>query len=120
MHTFNGIDGRIRIDGLVSESFKQFLVENNIEIKKETVTDHDVVVFKFPQEALQMPDASTFLSILREQIETTFGCPAIGFVNGIDILVENADQAVDMLNGMIAKVKVRSAVGNAGKIILPN
>ena len=93
---------------------------SNVELKKETITDKDIIVFKFPKEVLDNADAAEVLSLFKDNIEKSFGCPAVGYVNDVDILVENADQAIDMFNSMIAKIKVRSATGVSSKIILPN
>ena len=94
------------------------IIKDKCTFEKATIGENDVIIFKFPKEALDLPDAMTYLTSIRTAIETNFGCPAVGFVGDIDVLVENADQAIDMFNGMIAKVKVRSAVKDTSKIIL--
>lgn len=104
----------------LTEGYQKFLTNNKITAKKESASEHDVVIFKFPKEVYGDPETITFLNILKQQLETTFGCPVVGFIDDIDILVENADQAIDMFNGMIAKIKVRAATGVTNKIILPN
>ena len=101
----------------ISEGLLQFMKDNNIEISKESAGEHDVVVFKFPPEILQHAESSTYISLIRQQLEQAFGCLTIGIVNDIDLLVENADEAIKMLNGMLAKVKVRSAVKETTKIL---
>ena len=90
----------------------------SIEVKKETIDEHSVVIFKFPKAIMELPEGPTVINMLKDRMESEFGCPAVGYLDDIDILVENADEAINMFNGMIAKVKVRSAVGNASKIIL--
>lgn len=104
----------------LTEAYEKFLTDSKITIKKETVSEHDVVIFKVPKEVYEDPGAGTFLNILKQQLEATFKCPVVGYINDIDILVENADQAIDMFNSMIVKVKVRAATGVTNKIILSN
>lgn len=43
--------------------------------------------------------------------------PAIAVVNDIDLLIENADEALEMLNGMKAKIEILKGT-DAGKIII--
>ena len=81
------------------------------------VTENSIVTFSFPPEALNDPIA---LNLIREQFEAQFGCPAVGYVNSIDLLVQNADDAIAMFEKMIAKVKTRAAVKDTAKIVLPN
>lgn len=90
----------------------------SIEVKKETIDEHSVVIFKFPKAIMELPDGPAIINIYKNKLETEFGCPAVGYLDDIDVLVENANQAIDMFNGMIAKIKVRAAVAPTSKIIL--
>ena len=102
----------------VVETIKS-VVSDKLSLNKITVSDNDVILFKVDKDCgLDDYEFAGYLNAVKETIEETCKCPVIGFVGDIDLLVENADEAIDMLNGMIAKVKVRSAVKDTSKIIL--
>ena len=97
-----------------------FSLENfrdSIEPIRQDVTEHSVVTFKFPPEALNDPIA---LNLIKDKFECEFGVPAVGYVNSIDLLVQNADDAIAMFEKMIAKVKTQAAVKQTSGIVLPN
>ena len=106
---------------IVREGFPDFedKLISSIDVKKDTVGPNDVVRFVIEKDSYLCTDPSMVVRI-KDMLEAKYGCPVIGYIGDLDLFVENADQAIDMLNGMIAKVKVRSAVGNSGKLILPN
>lgn len=70
------------------------------------------------------PDYSELDAQLLQQllntVEATYKRPAIILVNSLELMVENPEASIDMLNKMIAKIKVRSAVKDTSGIVLPN
>ena len=55
---------------------------------------------------------------IHRYVETALGRTTIGFVGDIDLLIENAPEAIDMLEKMIAKIKIQQGTPNTSKIIL--
>lgn len=83
-----------------SEGELDQLIDFEIELKEKT--ENSVAVIKFPVEAGE--SSRLIMSI----VENKFGIPAIGLVNDFNLLIENADEAVKMLEGMIQKIKSAS------------
>ena len=83
-----------------SEGELDQLIDFEVELKEKT--ENSVAVIKFPVEAGE--SSRLALSV----VENKFGIPAIGIVNDFNLLVENADEAVKMLEGMIQKIKSAS------------
>lgn len=80
-----------------SEGELDQLIDFEIELKEKT--ENSVAVIKFPVEAGE--SSRLIMSI----VENKFGIPAIGLVNDFNLLIENAGEAVKMLEGMIQKIK---------------
>lgn len=113
-------DIQIVDEGFVDNKYSE-IIESTIKaasIEKKHADQNEVVLVKFPNTCVDDPGFRTVLNILRQRLEETFDCPVVCYLNDLEILVENADQAIDMFNGMIAKIKVRSAVKETSKIIL--
>lgn len=83
-----------------SEGELDQLVDFEIELKEKT--ENSVAVIKFPVEAGESS------RLVMSVVENKLGIPAIGIVNDFNLLVENADEAVKMLEGMIQKIKSAS------------
>lgn len=88
------------------------------KIKKDEVNEHTVIRLMLPPNFSDMDSA--FFSQTKDLLEATYKCPVLIMVDDMDLLVENADTSIDMLNKMIAKIKVRSAVKDTSGIVLPN
>ena len=93
------------------------LIKDKTVIIKDGANEHDVIRIMFSDDS--NVDAEGLQSIMKA-CEAMYHCPCICLSANIDVLVENADEAIKMLNGMIAKVKTRSAVKDTSGIILPN
>lgn len=106
-------EGFINFDTLSEEIIK------NSDIKLETIDEHSVALFKCSSEVAQSYGIENFDQI-RQSLEENLKCPVIGYVDDLELFVENADQAIDMFNGMIAKIKVRAAIKPTTGIILPS
>lgn len=83
-----------------SEGELDQLIDFEVELKEKT--ENSVAVIKFPVEAGESS------RLVMSVVENKFGIPAIGIVNDFNLLVENADEAVKMLEGMIQKIKSAS------------
>lgn len=88
------------------------------KIKKDEVTENSVIRLMLPSDFSNMDAA--FFSQTKDLLEATYKCPILVMVDDMNLLVENADASIDMLNKMIAKIKVRSAVKDTSGIVLPN
>lgn len=93
---------------------------DSIEVLKEDVKETDVIRVTFPVEAASNPFFSDIITSLKVSIENACKVPVICHVDNLEVMVENASDAIEMLNGMIAKVKTRAAVKDTSGIILPN
>lgn len=100
-------------DDELSEKLKSII--ESCEISTIEVKDNDVVLFKF-DDSVQPEEASIAMLTIEEKT----GRPALGVNKDIDLLVEDADSTIEMLNGMIAKVKTRAAVKDTSSIVLPS
>ena len=111
-------DINIAEEGFINgESLVEDLL-NKVSIAKDTVGEHDVVRVTFPPQLHDYIDYES-LNNWHKQLETAYKCPVIIYLDDLNVFVEEADKAIDMLNGMIAKIKVRSAVKQTSGIILP-
>ena len=113
---------------IFSEGFEDILskmpefLSKYANIDKLKVDEKDVILVYISKECYEaMPDSEIgiYMSLIKKSLEDAFNCPVLVFVNDLEILVQNANQAIDMFNGMIAKVKVRAAINDTSKIILP-
>lgn len=121
--------GEITIDGegfcentihsSIISSIDEFL-KNDLRLVKDAVKEGDIVRMIFTPEAARTPFFGEVINALKVAVEETYKVPCIAHMSSIDVLVESADEAVDMLNKMIAKIKVRSAVKDTSGIVLPN
>ena len=97
----------------------QTLIKEKLDLKVDTVPENSVVRITFPPEAVADYQALTSLNILKDAVESTYKCPCIIYCGTLEVMVENADDAIKMLNGMIAKIKTRAAVKDTSGIVLP-
>lgn len=91
------------------------LIESNCDFKLDDLKDDSVIRIMFDP----TDDVSNLQEVLT-YVEMIYNRKCICLCNKLDVLVENADEAINMLNGMIAKIKVRSAVKDTSGIVLPN
>lgn len=77
------------------------------------VDPESVIVFRYDDEVVSPEDAMLVKDILKSEFPDN---KVLGLTCNIEFLVENADAAVDMLEKMIAHIKVMD--GNQKKIIL--
>lgn len=90
-------------------------IVDNCELSTIEPKENDIVLFKF-DESMGPEEAKSIMFIIEEKT----GRPALGISKSLDVLIEDANATVEMLNGMIAKVKTRAAVKETSKIVLPN
>lgn len=90
-------------------------IVDNCELSTIEPKENDIVLFKF-DESTSAEEARSIMFIIEEKT----GRPALGMSKSLDVLIEDANATVEMLNGMIAKVKTRAAVKETSKIVLPN
>jgi len=90
-------------------------IVDNCELSTIEPKENDIVLFKF-DELTSAEEAKSIMFVIEEKT----GRPALGMSKSLDVLIEDANATVEMLNGMIAKVKTRAAVKETSKIVLPN
>ena len=98
----------------LTPELEQFVKDRTV-ILKDGSNENGVVRIMFNEGA----DADD-LQMIVKVCEAIYKCPCICLSANMDVLVENSDDAIKMLNGMIAKIKTRSAVKDTSGIILPN
>jgi len=111
---------QITNEGFLNEQYSEAIdsLIQSASIEKKSGDKNEVVLVKFPRDNVNNPEFGVVLDMLMQRLEEVLDCPVICYVDDLEILVENADQAIDMFNGMIAKIKVRAAVKETSKIIL--
>lgn len=83
----------------------------SIELVSQSINEGDVILFKFPEGLAD--DAVYIKDVLQAEFPDH---KVIGLTNDIDLFIQNADEAVDMLEKMIAHIKVTA--GTQKKIVL--
>ena len=116
-------EGFVEPDSMnVDETWEKLktLVQDKVNILVDNIPENAVVRITFPANIVS-DDESSLLSLnaLKNAVESTYKCPCICYTDSIDAMVENADQAIDMLNKMIAKIKTRYAVKDTSGIVIP-
>ena len=106
------VDGEQEIT--LTPELEQFVKDRTV-ILKDGSNENDVVRIMFDEGA----DAAD-LQMIVKVCEAIYKCPCICLSANMEVFVENADEAIKMLNGMIAKIKTRAAVKDTSGIILPN
>lgn len=104
-------------DGIVNKQAEGYLeplrelIKEDAEMIAVKLQEGDVILFKYPDDTLP-EDASLVSDILKTEFPNN---KVIGINKNLDLLVENADEAVAMLEKMIAHIKI---VSNRPNIIL--
>lgn len=121
-----GIDNRLpatvqyigyKESGLCKKTVEGFLeplrelINEDIEMLTTKIQDGDVILFKYPWN-VDPEDAVLIQNILQAEFPEH---KVLGFTKDVDLLVENVDEAVAMLEKMIAHIKISS---NRPKILL--
>ena len=91
------------------------LIKEKIKVSEIKPEEGKVILFTFPSERVGVEN----LTKMRDTLETVTGLPAIGYISDFDVLVQQADEAINMFNGMIAKLKLHSAVKETSEIVIP-
>lgn len=86
--------------------------KEDVEMLAVQLEEEDVVIFRYPS-STDPSDATLIKDILKSEFPNN---KVLGLTQDIDLLIENASDAVDMLEKMIAHIKVME--GNQKKIIL--
>lgn len=98
---------------IIDEGYRDFyqkiedLVAKKVLLLTENTEGDNVVIFKFPGELTQFPQ---YINHLKEVLELKTDKTVIGVLDNVDILVQNADDAIEMLEGMIGKIKARALI----------
>ena len=103
---------------LSSQEVLQAMLDEKVKMLKDQVDDHSIVRIMINPEVPAVDPS--ILQRTMQVVEETYKCPCICLVDDMNLFVENADEAIKMLNGMIAKVKTRAAVKDTSGIVLPN
>ena len=96
------------------------IVEEKISFKIDEVPENSVIRILFPPEVATDFESLSSLNTLKDAVEAVYRKPCICYCNSMDLMVDNADDAIKMLNGMIAKIKTRAAVKNTSGIVIAN
>lgn len=106
-------------DGVVGHKVEGFLepvcnlLNEDFKAAVEDVKDGQVILFKYPADVSSAFDVQSTLNLLKAEFPNN---KVLGIANDVELLVQDADNAVNMLNQMIAHIKL--ANGATGKIIL--
>ncbi len=106
-------------DGVVGHKVEGFLepvrnlLSEEFKAAVEDVKDGQVILFKYPADVSSAFDVQSTLNLLKAEFPNN---KVLGIANDVELLIQDADNAVNMLNQMIAHVKLAS--GATGKIIL--
>lgn len=98
---------------IIDEGYRDFykniedLITKKVSLLSENTGGDNVVIFKFPGELTQFPQ---YITHLKEVLELKTDKTVIGVLDNVDILVQNADDAIEMLEGMIGKIKARALI----------
>lgn len=117
--TFNVPDDFVPEEMELNVSYKddiEIIGEGEVDISDELLSKTSllptkiekgqVVIYKFPED--MPPDIS---SLILKQLEANLpDNTIIGMVDNVDLLVQNSDDAVKMLEGMINKVSTRAKI----------
>lgn len=87
--------------------------KETIELMAPSVEEDAVVIFRYPADT-DPSDAVLMKDTLKSEFPNN---KVLGLTQDVDFLIENADDAVAMLEKMIAHIKVMD--GNQKKIVLP-
>jgi hypothetical protein len=87
--------------------------EDAILIEPLDIEEGEAIIVSFPPERMEpVPALSNFL-------QTNYpNNPVIGIVNDIDLLIENADEALALLDNMKAKISILKDTDGSKKIII--
>lgn len=105
-------------DGVVSKQAEGYLeplrelIKEGAEMIAVKLQEGDVILFKYPDDT-PPEDARLMSDILKAEFPNN---KVLGITKNVDLLVENVDEAVAMLEKMIAHIKVTA--GTQKKIIL--
>ena len=87
--------------------------EDAVLIEPLDIVEGEAVVISFPPERMEpIPALSNFMQ------KNYPNNPVIGIVNDIDLLVSNADEALELLDNMKAKISILKDTDRASKIII--
>lgn len=89
------------------------VLDESIRIVSTKIDSESVILFRYDDELITPEDAMLIKDILKSEFPDN---KVLGLTSNIDFLVENADAAVDMLEKMIAHIKVMD--GNQKNIVL--
>jgi len=98
---------------IIDEGYRDFykkiedLITEKVSLLTKNTEGDNVVIFKFPGELTQFPQ---YITHLKEVLELKTDKTVIGVLDNVDILVQNADDAIEMLEGMIGKIKARALI----------
>lgn len=99
------IDDSVTITELKSKMEKltddDFAVVDTVKVEED-----DSITVMFPESFLHDVGADGLQQIV-QNLQTTYpNNPVVAIMNNIDVLIQEADQAIEMLEGMIAKIKI--------------
>lgn len=89
------------------------VLDESIRIVSTKIEPESVILFRYDDEVVSPEDAMLVKDILKSEFPDN---KVLGLTSNVDFLIDNADAAVDMLEKMIAHIKVMD--GNQKKIIL--
>lgn len=99
------IDDSVTITELKSKLAKltedDFAVVDTVKVEED-----DSITIMFPESFLYDVGAEGLQQIV-QNLQTTYpNNPVVAIMNNMDVLIQEADQAIEMLEGMIAKIKI--------------
>ncbi len=107
----------------ISDSLDKFLSDSGINLEELQLKEDSVIIFKVPvsvADSMNQSELAVYFNMIKNGLEAATGKKVMGYIDNIDVLVKNANDAIDMFNGMIAKIKLRDSIKDTTGIIVPN
>lgn len=111
------IDDSVTITELKSKLDK-LTEDDSVIIDTVKVEEDDTITVMFPESILLNIGAEGLQHIVQNLQITYPNNPVIAIMNDMDVLIQEADQAIEMLEGMIAKIKIVKDTPAEKKIII--
>lgn len=103
----------------LEEAMKDFIKELH-SITVDNIGENSIVRVTFDEKTATQPYFAENIQAIMKMIENSYKVPCVCHMDNVDVLVEDANEAVAMFEKMIAKIKTRASVRDTSGIVLPN
>lgn len=107
----------------LSDSIDNFLSNSGISLEEMKLKEDSVIIFKVPVDvanSMNQSELAVYFNMIKNGLEAATGKKVMGYIDNIDVLVKNANDAIEMFNGMIAKIRLMDSIKDTTGIIVPN